>query len=130
MRRPVRIGDILLIRLPQQVPPGVEQMGTRPAVVVGIPDKLGAQRFPIWLMVPFTSRIGAWARATPGLYPIYLAGTAGLTLDSVALTDHVRGVDLKRIIKPLGSLTAEQYAPIKAALATMTELEMTDRKGE
>lgn len=122
-RRPVTFGDILLVRLPQQIPAGVEAMGTRPAVVVGIPERVGTQRFPMWLVVPMTSQKGSWVQRTPDLYPSYTAGTAGLTLASVALTDHVRSVDLGRIVKPLGSLTVKQFEPIKRALAKMTDLE-------
>jgi mRNA interferase MazF len=121
-RRPVQIGDVLLVQLPQHVPPGHEQIGTRPAVVVGIPDRLGQQRYPTWIVVPLTTQAAAWAQRSPALYPAYPAGVGGLVLDSVALLDNVRSVDLRRILKPLGMLTKEQYEPIREGLERMSQL--------
>jgi mRNA interferase MazF len=117
--RPVAISDILLVRLPQQLPAGVEQTGVRPAVVVGLPDRLGQQRFAMWMVVPITTQIGAWASRAPKLYPLYKAGTGGLRYDSTALLDHLRGVDLNRIVKQLGTLTPQEYAPIEEGLKRM-----------
>ena len=120
-RRGVAIGDVLLVRLPQLVPPGVEQMGTRPAVVAGLPQRLGPQRFPLWVVVPMTTRISGWTLQAPRLYPVYPEGVGGLVSDSVALTDQLRGVDAARVVRFLGKLTPEEYAPIRAGLEKMVE---------
>jgi mRNA interferase MazF len=46
--RPIQIGDIILLTLPQQG--GREQLGRRPCVVVAIPDRVGTPRFPTAFM--------------------------------------------------------------------------------
>ena len=121
-KRAVRIGDVLLVKLPQQQPPGSEQTGTRPAVVVGLPQRLGTQRFPLWIVVPMTSRISGWTRAAPNLYPTYPRGVGGLSVPSAALLDHLRGVDITRVVRFLGSLSPAEYAPIQAGLREMTRV--------
>lgn len=121
MSRAVSIGDVLLIDFPSLAPPGVEQMGLRPAVVAGLPERLGRQRYPTWIVVPMTSTVGSWTRQAPDLYPIFKAGTAKLKLDTVALIDQVRGVDHTRIVRQLGTLTAEQYEPIREGLERVLE---------
>lgn len=56
MNAGIQIGDVLRVQFPAQRPPGHEQIGTRPAVVVGIPDRVGAPRFPSLMVVPFTEK--------------------------------------------------------------------------
>lgn len=116
--KPPSIGDVLFVALPQHNPPGHEQTGFRPAVVSGLPDRLGQQRFPMLVVVPLTTQIGTWARE-PKLYPFFVAGTGGLHYDSVALLDHLRSLDASRVARRLGHLTADQYAPIQQGLETM-----------
>jgi mRNA interferase MazF len=116
------VGDVLKVQFPAARPPGHEQVGNRPAVVVGIPDRLGVPRFPGLVVVPFTTNEGDYAADSPALYPVFQAGTGGLTADSVALTDQVRAVSVSRIFSRLGTLTPEQYAPVRAALRGMLEL--------
>ena len=115
----IRLGDVLKVQFPVQRPPGHEQVGTRPAVVVGIPELVGRPRFPGLIVVPFTSQLGGYSAASPALYPVLLAGQGGLTVDSVALTDHVRAVGVSRILERLGTLAPGAYAPIQAALSGM-----------
>ena len=81
------IGDIVIAAIPEKVPSGHEQEeeGLRPAVVVGLPDRLGPGRFPVIVVVPFTSyRAQAWVAAAPECYPHFAAGVAGLRSPSVA----------------------------------------------
>ncbi|SEJ70331.1 mRNA interferase MazF [Deinococcus reticulitermitis] len=118
----VRIGDVLKIQFPAARPPGHEQVGTRPAVVVGIPDRLGSPRFPGLIVVPLTTSAGDYVADAPALYPMFPAGTGGLTADSVALTDQVRAVSVSRILSRLGTLTPGEYAPVQEALRGMLEL--------
>lgn len=116
------IGDVLRVQFPAARPPGHEQIGTRPAVVVAIPDLVGTPRFPALIVVPFTTNDGSFAAASPALYPAFPAGAGGLTVDSVALTDNVRALGVSRILGHLGRLSAQEYAPIQTALQGMAGL--------
>lgn len=118
----VRIGDVLKVQFPAQGPPGHEQTGTRPAVVVGVPDRAGTPRFPALVVVPFTSQVGGYATASPVLYPVLRAGQGGLTVESVALVDNVRALGVSRLLGRLGTLSTDEYAPIRAALAAVFDL--------
>jgi mRNA interferase MazF len=118
----IEIGDVLKVQFPAQRPPGHEQVGNRPAVVVGIPDRLGSPRFPSLIVVPFTTNEGDYASGAPALYPVFKAGAGGLTADSVALVDNVRSLGVSRILERLGTLTPEQYAPVRAALRSAFDL--------
>ncbi|MBD0392829.1 MAG: type II toxin-antitoxin system PemK/MazF family toxin, partial [Microcoleus sp. C1-bin4] len=44
------------------------------------------------------------------------AGVGNLTADSIVLLDQVRAVDIRRVLRYLGSLTAEEYQPIANGL--------------
>lgn len=118
----IQIGDVLKVQFPAARPPGHEQVGNRPAVVVGIPNRLGTPRFPALIVVPFTTNEGEYASASPALYPGFKVGTGGLTADSVALVDNVRALSVSRILARLGTLTPEEYAPVQAALRGMFDL--------
>lgn len=117
--RPIKIGDILLVELPRHRPPGHEQQGLRPAIVVGLPDKLGVPRYPTILVVPLTTQIESWATRSPDLYPQLSAGTAGLARQSVVLLDHLRAVDLSRIRGFIGRLKAQVFNPMRQNLQRM-----------
>ena len=113
-------GDVVLVRLPEHLPTGHEQQGTRPAVVVGIPELLGRPRFPVVLVVPLTSDRGQpWAFNSPQLYPRLPAGAGGLPSASLALVDQTRGLGLERVASFLGGLTPEECRPSSDALQRM-----------
>lgn len=112
-------GDVVLAALPANTPPGHEQSGTRPVVIVGVPE---GGRFPMLVVVPLTGSTGPWARANP-LYPVVKAGSARLARDSVALTDHVRGVDAQRLGSYIGTLSAVEYGLIRDGLELMFAFE-------
>jgi mRNA interferase MazF len=113
-------GDVILVTFPTQVPPGREQQGYRPAIVVGIPQRLGTPRYPLLLVVPLTSnRQQSWATDAPALYPILNAGDGNLPADSIALLDQVRSIDSTRVVRYVGSLTVEQFKPIVDSLEKM-----------
>ncbi len=116
------MGDVLKVQFPAQRPPGHEQTGSRPAVVVGLPDRVGVSRFPALVVVPLTSNVGGYASTSPALYPVLAAGQGGLTVPSVALVDNVRALDVLRILGRLGTLTPDESAPIRAALTAMFDL--------
>lgn len=120
---PLKLGDVIVARLPQQVPNGREQEGYRPAVVVGLPQRAGTGRYPMLLVVPVTTHRGQpWASAAPGLYPVLTAGAGGLPADSVVLTDQLRALDADRVARHLNTLTTSEYAPIHTALRSILNL--------
>lgn len=115
-RRLARPGDVLLAQIAHNLPPGVEQQGVRPVVVVAAPAHLGPQRFPIVVIVPLTRATGS---CNPTLYPRLAAGQGGLPLDSTAMIDHVQAVDATRVLKRYGTLENEAFAAIKTGLEKM-----------
>ena len=117
MTRLLKFGDVITARFPEQNPQGREQEGYRPAIVVGLPNRLGTPRFQLIVVIPMTTDRGqAWAIASPDLYPRFSTGVADLRSPSLALIDQVRVLDVDRIVKYRGSLTSEQYAPILSGL--------------
>lgn len=118
-RRRVRTGDVLLIDIAENVPPGREQEGRRPAVVVATPSAVGPQRFDVLVVVPLTTATGQWFRDNPTLYPYLGTGQGGLNQDAVAMIDHVQAVDAARIQKFFGAMSDMEFAPIKAGLERM-----------
>lgn len=118
-KRKVKHGDLLLVSLPQHIPPGHEQEGLRPAIVVGLPEKLGVPRYPTLLVVPLTTQRGSWTAKSPELYPQIPSGTTGLARSSVVLLDHLRAIDLSRIRGFIGSLSGEVFNPIREKLLRM-----------
>ena len=73
--RPLKIGDIVTARFPEQKPQGREQEGYRPAIVVGFPNFLGTPRFPVIIVVSMTTyRNQSWADNSQELYHVFPAG--------------------------------------------------------
>lgn len=113
-------GDVVLAFFPRHEPPGHEQEGPRPAIVVGIPDTLGHPRFPTVFLVPLTTDHGQeWAALSPALYPRLSAGTASLPRDSLALLDQARALTLARVISRIGALPLASLRPIQDSLHRM-----------
>jgi mRNA interferase MazF len=113
----LQIGDVVTAKFPTQNPSGREQEGYRPAIVVGIPSRLGKLRFPLVLVVPMTTDRGQeWADINPNLYVRFSAGVANLKSPSIALLDQVRAIDVSRIVAYRGSLTPQQYEAIAESL--------------
>jgi mRNA interferase MazF len=120
MPDPIVIGDVVIARFPTQNPQGREQEGIRPALIIGIPQKLGTPRFPLIIVVPMTSdRAQSWAVASPTLYPKLASGEAGLPQNSIILLDQVRAIDSNRIVRYLGTLASDRYRPILDSLQTI-----------
>jgi mRNA interferase MazF len=92
-------------------------------LVVALPERLGAPRYPLLVIAPLTTQISEWAGTSPLLYPVLRAGIGGLVKDSAIMLDHVRGMDVRRVIKPLGTLSAAEYGPIQAGFERMFEFE-------
>ena len=118
----LQIGDVVTAKFPAQNPSGREQEGYRPAIVVGIPSRLGKLRFPLIFVVPMTTDRGQeWADINPNLYVRFSAGVANLKSPSIALLDQVRAIDISRIVAYRGSLTPQQYDAIAKALQQIIE---------
>jgi mRNA interferase MazF len=83
----LQIGDVITVQFPEQSPQGREQEGYRP-IVVGLPSRLGALRFPLIFVAPMTTDRGQkWIKNSPVLYVRFDAGIAGLKTSSVVLLD-------------------------------------------
>lgn len=123
MPRPPKLGDILIVALPRLIPPGYEQKGQRPVIVVGLPEKVGTPRYSMIIAVPLTTQIGTWAKRSPSLYPHLPAGTGGLPHPSIVMLDHIRGVDAHRVVRYLGSLSPKELALIQEGLKEMFGLQ-------
>lgn len=105
---------------PVHVPGGREQQGYRPAVVVGVPERLGVPRFEVLVVVPMTTDRGQeWSERNPTLYPNLEKGTANLRASSICLLDQVRSIGAERVRGYRGTLGAGQYRPIHDGLREM-----------
>ena len=114
------LGDVLRVRLPQRIPPGHEQEATRPAVVVGMPNRLGPPRFPLIIVAPLTTDRGQpWAAASPALYPQLPAGAGGLRGNSLVLLDQICALDPARVDGFMGALPHQAYQTIRDLLLRM-----------
>jgi mRNA interferase MazF len=112
-------GDILLVRLPVHAPPGHEQQGLRPVLLLAEPERAGTPRFEVVFGAPLTSHIDAWTKIDPNLYLVLPKGTGGLTRDSAVLIEHARGIDATRVVRRLGKLTYDEYVPIRRVVRKM-----------
>ena len=121
--RVLRHGDVVTVAFPEQIPQGREQEGYRPAIIVGVPERIGIPRFRLVVVVPMTTDKGMpWATNAPALYPRFPGGTVGLPSASIALLDQVRSVDVIRIIRYRGTLIPGQYAVVEDGLLQLLTL--------
>lgn len=116
----LRRGAVVLVDLDPTV--GHEQRGVRPCVVVSDPLVAAAQRFPVICVVPVTGSPGEGA-----LYPVLSAGPSGLVKTSYALTDHLRAVDKRRLLRVYGILPTAELRAIDEALALLLGLDEATR---
>ena len=112
-----KIREVFLVALPRPDSPGHEQIGLRPAVVVGLPDSVATPRYPMLIIAPVSTRRGPWSLASPELYPELRAGAGGLPKDSIVLLDQIRSIDARRIKGTFGRLDARDYEPLRLGLA-------------
>lgn len=121
MARRLQTQDLVVARFPAHTPPGHEQHGVRPAVVVALLEPLGETRYPIVFLAPLTThRNQEWVARSPGVYPTIPAGVARLPSDSVVLLDQIRAVGLQRVIVYRGRLSDEEYAPIRQGIDALS----------
>lgn len=113
-------GMVLWVELGKRLPPGHEQEGRRPALLVGVPSRLGKPGFPVLLVAPVTTSRGQpWAEVAPRLYPRLKAGAGNLPRESVVLLDQLQVVDADRVAMVVGQLNESEYAPVRDGLKVM-----------
>ena len=119
-KKTLAVGDVISALFPEHVPGGREQQGYRPAVVVGIPERLGLPRFEVLIVVPMTADRGQrWSERSPALYPRLEKNAANLRSPSICLLDQIRSIGAERVRGYRGTLDAEQYRPIHDGLRRM-----------
>lgn len=118
-------GDILWVELPQRVPPGHEQIGHRPVVVVAVPKEIQPLPYPVLIVVPLTRTL-----LQGPLFPVLSAGAGGLPVESTALVYQVLALDARRVKGLVGRLTPEQYAPIREDLRGLFDLGTRTEEGQ
>ncbi len=115
MSRPKR-GEIWLVALDPTI--GREIRKTRPAVVIS--NDINNQYSGTVTVIPVTSSL---KKTYP--FEVYLPeGEGGLEHDSKARTDQIRTVDVRRLIRCLGSLSRARIREIEQALAIHLDLEL------
>jgi mRNA interferase MazF len=115
-----------MVDFPTHVPGGMhEQEHLRPAVVVAVPDDTGPTRFGLVVIAPFTSQHPGkqrWATRNPLVYPSFAAGAGGLRVDSIAMLDQLRAVDVRRVRGHVGRLAPHTYEPVARGLRRLFAL--------
>lgn len=112
-----RIGQILWAELPQRRPPGHEQTGRRPVLVVGVPEDIQVIPYRVLTVVPLTR-----TRLRGPLFPLLRAGTGGLPVDSTALIYQVGALDVLRVVGRIGQLAPAEYQPVRDGLKKWLKL--------
>lgn len=113
------IRDVVLANFPQHSPPGHEQEGLRPAIIIGWSDA----HYPMVRLLPTSTLIDEktgikreWSDDFPEIFPVFPKGTGGLERDSILLANQTRWLGRDRIVDHYGSLTVREYAVVANAL--------------
>ena len=104
----VRRGDIVVANLDPTI--GVEIKKTRPAIVVSN-DSIN-QLSQLVVVVPLTKNV---AHLSPS-HAVIPKGAARLNFASKAVTEQIRAMDKRRLVKRLGSLTPALLAQVERAI--------------
>ena len=104
----VRRGDVVLASLDPTV--GVEIKKTRPVIVVSN-DSINHWS-QLTVVVPLTKNV---ARLSPS-HALIPKGVAGLAFSSKAVTEQIKAVDKRRLVKRLGTLPPELLVHVERAL--------------
>ena len=109
----IKRGDIFLVNLDPTI--GKEIKKTRPTVIVQ--NNVFNKYSDLVIVCPITSTI------SHGETRIFIKkGEAGLDSDSIILTQQIRCIDKKRLIKKLGRIKPETIKKINFALKIALEL--------
>lgn len=104
----VRRGDVVVANLDPTI--GVEIKKTRPVIVVSN-DSIN-QLSQLGGVVPLTKNI---AHLSPS-HAVIPKGVARLTFASKAVTEQIKAVDKRRLVKRLGALPPALFAQLERAL--------------
>lgn len=104
----VRRGDVFLANLDPTI--GVEIKKTRPVIVLSN-DSIN-QFSQLVVVVPMTKNI---AHLSPS-HAVIPKGVARLTFTSKAVTEQIKALDKRRLVKRLGNLTPSLLAQVERAL--------------
>lgn len=116
------VRDVVLVDFPIHIPPGHEQQGQRPAVIVASQNEMATTRFSLLVVVPTTTQAGEWVIQNSMLYSRLQAGAGAIRRESIVLLDQIRALDVQRVLRYWGTLTPEQYQPIEDGLKAMLRL--------
>jgi mRNA interferase MazF len=104
----VRRGDVVLARLDPTL--GAEITKTRPVIVLSN-DSIN-HFAEVAVVIPLTSNT---ARVSPS-HAVIPKGAGGLAVPSKAVTEQIRAVDRRRLVKRLGRLEPDLLARVERAL--------------
>jgi mRNA interferase MazF len=104
----VRRGDVVLARLDPTL--GAEIKKTRPVIVLSN-DSIN-HFAEVAVVIPLTSNT---ARVSPS-HAVIPKGAGGLAVPSKAVTEQIRAVDRRRLVKRLGRLEPDLLARVERAL--------------
>lgn len=104
----VRRGDVVLAGLDPTL--GVEIRKTRPVIVISN-DSINHWS-QLAVVVPLTRNV---ARLSPS-HALIPRGVAGLAFPSKAVSEQIKAVDKRRLVKRLGTLPPEILAQVERAL--------------
>jgi mRNA interferase MazF len=110
-----RRGDVVLARLDPTL--GAEIRKTRPVIVVSH-DSLN-EFAALAVVVPLTKNT---ARVSPS-HAIIPKGAAGLAFPSKAVTEQIRAIDKRRLLRRLGRLTPDHLARVERAMKNTLALQ-------
>lgn len=115
----IKVRDVVIANFPKHDPPGHEQEGMRPAIIIGFADK----PYPMVDLIPISSlfdeRTGKrkeWVDDPLSDCLIFPKNTANLNKDSVVLLGQSRHLGRDRIVDYCGRLTLEEFAAVVKAL--------------
>jgi mRNA interferase MazF len=115
----MRFGEVVLVELPRPSgPPGKEQFGARPAIVVHA-DNARANLSTL-VIVPLTSQLKAMS--FQGSFQVSPSQENGLTEESVVLSHQIRAIDKKRILKVLGRIADADMQKLQQELKMILRL--------
>ena len=106
----IRQGDILLANLNPVV--GSEQGGSRPVLIVQ--NDIGNKYSPTVIVVAITACVTKTKMPT---HVVINQDIAGLTKDSVVLTEQIRTIDKRRLIQKIGVLPSSLMNQVDKAIA-------------
>ena len=116
MQLPVQRGEVYRANLhPTE---GAEQDGVRPVLIVSR-DAINRSS-PVVIIVPLTD-----AANKTKVYPSHVrfkAGTAGLSMDSIAVCEQIRAISKTRLKQRLGNLSRSDMTAIEAAMKITLDL--------